>query len=169
LLAERLGVPVISTGALLRTATDRVAVTGDVADRLARGELVSDDIVLELLADALTREGAKGGYVLDGFPRTVIQAERTDAPPLDAVVHLALPDDVARQRLTRRGAVRRARPDDLDREAIERRLRHYHADTPPLLDHSRARGLLSTVDATDPPKTVAAAIRRAVGIPDVAT
>jgi adenylate kinase len=156
ILAEHLGVPLISSGELLRAAAAGQGVSPEVAAQLARGELVPDDVVLAIVNAAIERAGETGGYVLDGFPRTISQAEHAAAPMLDAVVHLDLSDDVARERLAGRAGAGRA--DDLDREAIERRLRRYHDETEPLLTLYRERGMLRTVDADRPPEAVTAAV-----------
>jgi len=156
-LAERLGVPVISSGELLRAA----AADGrqDLAATLERGELVPDDVVTALVREAVAAERCAGGYLLDGYPRTVQQAERADAPPVDVVVHLDLPDDVARRRLAGRG-----RADDTDPRVVERRLARYHAETEPLLDLYRRRGILVAVDGDQPPEAVTADILTALGV-----
>jgi len=135
--------------------TERSRELGAILDR---GELVPDDLVESIVRDAV-RATNDQGYVLDGFPRTVAQAQ-TDAAPVDAAVELALPDDVARERLAARAAGGRA--DDTDRDAIERRLRRFHSDAEPLLDRYRALGILKTVDATESPEAVTAAILAAL-------
>jgi adenylate kinase len=152
-LAERLRVPYIGSGELLRarTATDRES--GDqVAAVLDRGDLVGDEAVLAVVRDALTAAAPAGGYVLDGYPRTVGQAEDLDAVAApDAVVYLALPDAVARRRLAGRAGA--GRKDDVA-SAIDRRLGRYHREIGPLLDFYRQRGVLSTVDADQAPEAV---------------
>lgn len=159
-LSRHLGVPVISTGELLRAgATDGSGVWRDVAETLGRGELVPDDVVLALVNEALAATGT-GGYILDGFPRTVGQAEHVAAPPIDAVIHLAVPDDAVRERIARRAPA--GRPDDAMRDTVERRLRRYHSETEPLLDLYRGKGLLTSVDASQEPDAVTAAILRAL-------
>ena len=160
-LADDLGVPLISSGDLLRArATKRPS--RHLSSAIERGDLVPDDLVLRVVREALTDVGPKG-YVLDGLPRTLAQAQSADAPPVDVVVHLAVPDDIARQRLAGRAGSGRA--DDANRAVIDHRLRTYHAETEPLLDHYRTRGLLRTVDATHPPAAVAEAIRAALTDP----
>jgi adenylate kinase len=125
---------------------------------LDRGELVPDELVLSVVRDAVdARHG--GGYILDGFPRTLAQAQ-ADAAPVDAVVNLALPDDVARQRLAHRAEA--GRTDDADLDAIERRLRRFHSDAEPIIDLYRKRGILTTVDASASPDAVTAAILAAL-------
>jgi adenylate kinase len=160
-LAGHLGVPVVSAGELLRSrAGSGNGVWREVAAHLERGELVPDDLVVDVVGHALEAAATSGGYVLEGFPRTLAQARHRSTPALDLVVHLALPDDVARLRLAHRAAG--GRPDDTDPEVVERRLRRYHADTEPVLEFYRAQGTLGTVDASQSPEAVTAAILRAV-------
>jgi adenylate kinase len=123
---------------------------------------VDDDLVVSLLNEAIAAQG--GGYLLDGFPRTLAQAQRADAPPVDLVIHLDLPDDVARTRLAQRADGRRA--DDTRSEVTERRLRLFNSETEPVLDFSRRRGILRTVDANRPPDVVALAVLRSLGTAD---
>jgi adenylate kinase len=165
-LAERLRVPYLSTGDLLR---DEVARGTDLGRRVAacldRGELVPDDLMLDALANRLATLRANGdrpGYVLDGFPRTVAQAEaaeqRLPGGLVDHVVFLALPDEVARDRLAHRQDGRR----DDDPETIDHRLAVFHAETEPLLDHYRHHGNLHLVDAAQLPAAVLTAIESAL-------
>ena len=162
-LAEHFGVPHISSGELLRRhVADGTKLGRKVAHYLERGELVPDDLVMAVVDEALARAGT--GYILEGFPRTMSQAraaeERHGGGLADAVVFLDLPDDVARQRIAQRMAA--GRSDDRDREVVERRLRTFHAETRPVVDYYRDRGLLVTVDATQAPDTVTAAILTAL-------
>jgi adenylate kinase len=158
-LAEKLGVPHVSSGELLRR---HVAAGTDlgrgVADYLDRGELVPDDLIMTIVTDALA--DAQSGYILDGFPRTISQAREAEKrfgdALADSAVLLDLPDRVARQRIAERAA--EGRPDDRDAEAIEQRLRLFHAETDPVIDYYRDRGNLITVDAVQPPAAVTAAI-----------
>jgi adenylate kinase len=163
LLAEHFGVPHVSSGELLRTHVAAGTDLGrQVAYFLSRGELVPDDLVLEAVSDALTGAFEAGGYVLDGIPRTLAQAERAYALAkevgliADAVIYLDVPDDVARERLA--GRAETGRVDDADPAVIERRLRVFHADTRPLLDFYRERGILRTIDAVQPVDAVSNAI-----------
>jgi adenylate kinase len=168
LLAEHFGVPHVSSGELLR---QHVASGSDlgrhVGSFLARGELVPDDLVLTVVGDALSGAFEAGGYVLDGIPRTLEQAERAYALAkpagliADAVVYLDVPDVVARERLAGRAGT--GRVDDADPAVIERRLEVFHADTRPLLDFYRQRGILKTVDAVQPVEAVSKAILEALG------
>jgi adenylate kinase len=162
-LAERLSVPYIGSGDLLRA---RAAGGGEPGSRLAavldRGDLVTDDAALDAVRDALAHAEAAGGYVLDGFPRTVGQARDLDAvAPPDAVVYLAVPDAVVRRRLA--GRAPGGRRDDVA-ATIERRLDEFHRQIEPLLDFYRRRGILITVDADQAPDAVTAAIVEALDV-----
>ena len=163
-LANRLRVPYISTGELLR---NRAAADGEVARQIVayldRGDLVPDDLVLAVVGEALTAAAKASGYVLDGIPRNRAQAERIEtlAAP-DAVVYLAVPDDVARERVAQRS--QGGRSDDARAPAIERRLRLFHEETEPLLDFYNERGRLVTIDAREPREFVTAAITRALDL-----
>ena len=159
-LAERRGVPYLSTGDLLRDNVARGTDLGRrVAEYLDRGELVPDDLMVEIVLDRLGALDGRGGYVLDGFPRTVAQAEAAERSVpgglADVVVFLALPDEVARQRLEHRAS---GRSDDADGDTIDHRLQVFHAETEPLVDFYRDQGALRAVDATEPPDAVLAAI-----------
>ena len=112
-LAHHFGVPLISTGELLRHRADAGgAAAGELAELLARGELVPDEVVVSVVNEALAAASGVGGYIIDGFPRTLSQAHHAAAPTLDAVVHLSVPDDVAvsSRRARRRRPVRRRPP-----------------------------------------------------------
>jgi adenylate kinase len=161
-LAEHFDAPHVSSGELMREHMATGSELGQqVASYVTRGELVPDDLVIAIVGDAIRAAEASRGYVLDGFPRTVAQAERafTLASPhgltADAVVYLALPDDVARARLTGRAE---GRSDDSDPSIVERRLAVYHESTQPLLDFYRQRGLLVPVDASQAVPAVSRAI-----------
>ena len=167
LLAQRLGVPHIASGELLRSHVEAESELGrDVAARLAHGDLVSDDLVMALVGDAITEAGESGGYILDGFPRTRAQAERAHELALprgiaaDAAVYLALDDDVARRRLA--GRASGGRTDDSDAEVINHRLELFHENMRPILDFYEQRGILVTVDAAAPIGEVTDAILAAL-------
>jgi adenylate kinase len=162
-LADHFGVAHISSGELLRTHVAAESDLGrEVGAYLVRGELVPDDLVLAVVGDAVAAATKTGGYILDGFPRTLAQAERAYALAepaglaADAVIYLAVPDEAARQRLAGRAEV--GRSDDVDAAVIERRLRVFHEQTQPLLEFYRGRKVLVTVDAVQSPDAVSAAI-----------
>jgi adenylate kinase len=142
-----------------------------VSDRLRRGELVPDDLVLAVVGDALVGAVNAGGYVLDGIPRTLSQAEQAYALAgpagldADAVIYLDVRDEVARARLAARAASGRA--DDADLAVIERRLQVFHAETRPLLDFYRERGILVVIDGARPADAVSMAICDALARIDI--
>jgi adenylate kinase len=117
-----------------------------------RGELVPDDVMIDMVLERLAEEDCAGGFVLDGFPRTVPQAEalgeRLDelGRPLDAVVSLEVGEDELRDRLAAR-AEEQDRAEDDDEGAIRRRLELFDRETEPLLDFYDGKGLLVSVEA----------------------
>jgi adenylate kinase len=154
IIANHFGVPHIATGDLLRSHIAHETSIGlAVRDTLARGELVPDSIVLEMLRDALVDAKHKnGGYVIDGIPRTVEQAQATFAiaSELDMTADVALCLDVDDAELTHRLLARATvehRTDDTP-EVIAKRLEIYHKVTAPLLDWFDDRGILITIDGT---------------------
>lgn len=135
LLARRLGIPRYSTGDILRQALRDGTPMGLEAKRyMHAGELVPDDVILGIVGEALEHEESEPGFLLDGFPRTVAQAEGLSrllldmGQQLDAIVDLSVPDEEIMKRLSTRG-----RKDDL-LETIKRRLEVYGAKKKPLLD-----------------------------------
>lgn len=159
-LAEHYGIAHVSSGDILREhVAGGTPIGRRVADHLATGELVPDGLVLEVVGRAVLDAVASGGYLLDGFPRTLAQAERAfvladrAGIPADAVVNLSVPDSVAIERLVER-SVTSGRPDDASTEVIRHRLEVFHDQTVPLLDFYRGRGLLVTVDAAADPEAV---------------
>jgi adenylate kinase len=164
-LSRHLGVPHVSSGELLR---DHMAggtdLGAEVGTYVRNGQLVPDDLVLRVVGDAVTAAADARGYILDGFPRTLAQAERAYelAKPAgvtaDAVIHLKVPDEVVRERLAHRTD---GRPDD-DPEVIERRLHLYHEATGPLLDFYAGRGILVDIDAARPTSEVTTSVLAAL-------
>ncbi len=151
LLAGRTGVPHLSTGALFRREVAAGTALGDrVEGHLGRGELVPDPVVVEVVVGALRL--ATGGYLLDGFPRTLEQgvalfdAHGEDA--LDVAVELQVPHEVVVPRMLARGR------DDDTPEAIETRLAAYDELTAPLLVWFDSRDLLVSVDGAGTPAEV---------------
>jgi adenylate kinase len=145
LLAQRLGVPHIASGDLVRGHIERATPDGRTAQAAAeRRDLVDDDVLLRMIAPSLEHAGRCGGFVLDGYPRTVAQARHVEQTSafLDVVMHLVVPRERLRQRLLARG-----RPDDTA-DVIDHRLEVYAQLTAPLLDTFAAEGRLVLVDGT---------------------
>jgi adenylate kinase len=168
-LARRLGVAHVASGELLRAQVAAGSELGvEVAACLARGDLVPDAVVFAVVAEAIIRAAAEGGYILDGYPRTRAQAEHAFelAQPrgieAEAAVYLALDDDIARLRL--RGRAEGGRVDDSDAEVIEHRLALFHDNMRPILDFYREREILHTVDAAQPAAAVSDAILATLGV-----
>jgi adenylate kinase len=136
LLANALHVPHISTGDMLRSAVaDGTDLGKRVESIMAAGELVSDDLVVAIVDERLSKEDARCGYLLDGFPRTIGQAEALNDSVVDAIGTVILLDvvtDEVVQRLLKRAA-QEGRSDD-NEETIRRRLDVYEADTAPLVE-----------------------------------
>lgn len=149
--AERLvatyGLAHLSTGDMLRAARDAQTEIGQEADRyMSAGELVPDEIILAIVAERLKQPDCRDGYLLDGVPRTIAQAEALDATlaaqgtPLDAVLELQVPEEELFRRLAGRG-----RADDAP-EVIRQRLVAYREQTEPLLEYYGRGGLLKSID-----------------------
>lgn len=167
-LAAHYGVAHVSSGDILRQHVAEGTELGQkISASVAAGELVPDELVLAVIGRAVAEAMETGGYLLDGFPRTLAQAEAAYAGATranvaaHAVLYLAVPDDVAAERLRERSATS-DRIDDASDEVIRHRLEVFHRETMPLLDFYRENGRLLTIDATPPPDEVAAAIITAV-------
>ena len=152
-IVDRFGGMHIATGDILRSNADRGTELGRTASRyMDRGELVPDDVMIEMVLERLGEEDCAGGFVLDGFPRTVPQAEALGerlgelGRPLDAVVSLEVGEDELRDRLAAR-AEEQDRAEDDDEGAIRRRLELFDHETEPLLDFYDGKGLLVSVEA----------------------
>jgi adenylate kinase len=165
LLSAAYGIPHVATGDILRAAmVDGTELGRRVQPIYDRGDLVPDDLMIGLIRERLEQED---GFVLDGFPRTLPQAEALDAmlaeigKPLDAVLFLRVGDDVAVRRLEGR-AVEEGRIDDSP-EAIANRLRLFHELTEPVIERYRAAGKLAAVDGEGLIEEVAAEIEDALG------
>jgi adenylate kinase len=167
LLAERLKVPAISTGDMLRAAVREGTPLGLKAKAVMEaGELVSDDLMIGLIRERISRPDARPGFLLDGFPRTVEQAVALDGllkgneKRLSTVVNLSVPGAVLIDRLAGRSG-QENRSDDR-RETVLERLRVYRQKTEPLIEFYRRRGLLTDVDGVGEVSEIADRIGRAV-------
>ncbi|HKG44141.1 MAG TPA: adenylate kinase [Gaiellaceae bacterium] len=167
LIAAEEGIPHIATGDMLRAA---MAAGTELGRRVKpiydAGGLVPDDLMIALIRERLAEDDARRGFVLDGFPRTMRQAEaleemlREIGRELDVVLQFQLQDEVGRERMLRRAA-EEGRSDDTP-EAIAQRLRLYHEETEPLVEHYRARGNLVGIHADRPINQVFAEIQQAL-------
>ncbi|HEX9580683.1 MAG TPA: adenylate kinase [Gemmatimonadales bacterium] len=164
LLAERAGVVRVSTGDLLRDAVGKGTSLGRRArSYMDQGLLVPDDVIIGLLREVLGSPAAAGGVIMDGFPRTVAQAEAVDAllkekgGAVDAVLLFEVPDDELRRRIIGR-ASQIGRTDD-NVEALRQRLAVYREQTQPLVDFYRGRGILVEIDAVGSIPEIAERVR----------
>jgi len=151
-IAAEYGVPHVSTGDMFRAAiAARTELGRRVEPILASGELVPDELTVALIRERLAAEDAGGGFVLDGFPRNLAQAEALDGMlaeigrGLDAILFFDLPDEVVTARMLGRAA-EEGRPDDTP-EVIARRLELYHEQTEPVVEHYRVTGRLVPLHA----------------------
>jgi len=162
-VAERLGIPHISTGDMLREARDAGTELGErVKGLLANGVLVDDDTMADLVAERLSRPDARDGFLLDGYPRTIRQFHDLDrileGSDVDAVLLIEVPEEV----LVERG-LDRGREDDTE-EVIRKRIRVYHQDTEPVVDRYRNSGRLEKVDGNRPIAEVTEQVLEALGV-----
>jgi len=153
LLVERLGLPHISTGVLLRDAIKRGTKLGlAVREITEKGELVPDDVMSDLVRERLGRDDVAGGFILDGYPRTLEQAEVLDAilEDLGRPVEVAILIDVDTDQIIKRIELRareEGRSDDTV-EVLRNRMRVYQEKTAPVADYYASRGLLTQVMGT---------------------
>ncbi|WP_457679746.1 adenylate kinase [Thermovibrio sp.] len=146
-IAKKYGVPHISTGDILREAVKEGTELGKLAKSyMDRGELVPDEVIIGIIKERLNQQDVREkGFILDGFPRTLKQAQALDQllqelnMPLDRVIYLNVEDEEIVKRLLARG-----RPDDKE-EIIRHRLEVYRKQTAPLIDYYEERCLLSEI------------------------
>jgi len=186
-LCEQFGVPKISTGDMLRAAIAAGTELGkQAAGLMSEGKLVPDQVVIGLVKQRLSQPDAKNGFILDGFPRTVAQADALAAAleslgtPLDKVVQIDVSRDLLEERATLRRTDKRTghiyhlkySPPPLDAElehraddqaeTVKKRLDQYDAMTAALLPHYDKLGLLRRVDGVGSPKEITARILAAL-------
>ena len=170
-IVERLGIPQLSTGDMLRAAVAAGTPVGRQAqDVMARGELVPDAVVVGIVAERIEAPDARGGFILDGFPRTVAQAEALDAMlarkgmELDSVIELKVDEAALVKRIAKRVADTLARGEpvrkDDNPEAFKTRLVAYREQTAPLSGYYDGRGMLQTLDGMRDIDSVTAGIKR---------
>ncbi|MBR0825598.1 adenylate kinase [Bradyrhizobium manausense] len=172
-LSQIFAIPQLSTGDMLRSAVAAGTEIGQhAADIMQRGDLVPDELVVELIAERIAQADAARGFILDGFPRTVAQAKSlshvlvTRAQKLDRVLELVVEENTLLDRILGRALQARAngemvRSDD-NEEALSVRLTAYANQTKPLTEYYVTQGLLRTVDASQPVDCVTAALVEAV-------
>jgi adenylate kinase len=189
ILVERLGVPQISTGDMLRAARAAGTTLGKEAEGyMTAGKLVPDEVVIGLVQERLQAEDAKKGFILDGFPRTVPQADALESAltglgqALDHVIQIDVPRALLTERATLRrtdvqtghiyhlkynppppGAVLEHRDDDRE-DKVSTRLDQYEAMTAALLPHYSKKGLLRRIDGTGSPQEVTGRVLAALGV-----
>jgi len=152
-IVDRYGGVHIATGDILRSNAERGTELGRTASQyMDRGDLVPDEVMIDMVLERMGEGDCASGFVLDGFPRTVPQAEALERRleelrrPLDAVVSFEIDEGELRDRLAGR-ATEQDRAEDDDEGAIRRRLELFDRETEPLLDFYEGRGLLAEVDA----------------------
>jgi adenylate kinase len=170
ILVDAYGIPQLSTGDILRAAIAAKTPLGLEAKAIVdRGDLVSDAIVNGIVSERLDAEDCKPGFILDGFPRTIAQAEALDRMladkgiALDAVIEIkAEADELVKRVINRAKESGGARADD-NEEVLRKRLGVYSEQTAPLVAYYTGRGLLKPVDGMAPVDEVTAAIKAALG------
>jgi adenylate kinase len=189
-VSKEYGIPQISTGDIFRDAIKRETELGKkVKEIVGRGDLVPDELTVSLVRERLDQPDAAGGYILDGFPRTIPQAEALDGfQAMDAVVNFAISDSIVIERLSGReickscGAIYHVknmpskvkgvcdkcggplytRPDDT-LESITNRLDVYKKQTEPLIKYYRKKKLLRDIDSSKSPEDTLVQIRKVLG------
>ncbi len=146
-ISEDYDIPQVSTGEILRSAVSRQTELGKKAQAIMeRGELVPDDLMIKIIEDRITQEDCKNGFILDGFPRTIPQAEsleklldKLEMPPFKCI-EIKVPDDEIIKRLLARG-----RADD-NEETIRKRLKVYKEQTAPVKDYYKSHDHFHSID-----------------------
>jgi adenylate kinase len=172
-LVEKYGIVQLSTGDMLRAAVAAGTPIGLKAkDIMARGELVPDEVVVGIVSDRIDQPDARNGFILDGFPRTVPQAEALDRMlakkklRLDAVIELKVDHDILVRRIENRVEQMKLRGEPLraddNPEILKQRLGAYEAQTAPLVTYYKGMGALRTVDGMASITDVTAAVGRAL-------
>ena len=192
ILCEKLSIPHISTGAIIRNAIREKTELGIVAeDFIKKGQLVPDKLVIDMVSNRLLEEDCENGYILDGFPRTLPQADAMDeiGMELDVALNLLVSDEVIVDRLGGRreckvcaapyhvkfnppekdgvcdkcGGALITRADDVP-DIIRQRLSVYHSETEPLIDFYKEKGILVNVAGRDSIEDTTDAVLEALGV-----
>jgi len=167
-LVERLGIPQISTGDMLRAAVAEATPVGlEAKAYMTRGDLVPDSVVIGVAEERLSKPDAARGFILDGFPRTTAQARALDellerlGVKLECCVALQVDEDAIVGRLLKRAEIE-GRSDD-NEETIRNRMKVYRESTEPLVAYYRERGLLAEIDGMGSVDEIAKRIEEALG------
>ena len=192
IISSEMNIPTLSTGAMLREAMKAGTPMGLAAkSAIEAGSLVSDEVVIGIVKERIAQDDCKGGFILDGFPRTIPQAEALDAmgTKIDVVLDIEVPDEAIVERMSGRrlcsacgasyhvkfnpsedgencdkcGAPLTLRKDDAP-EVVQHRLGVYHAETEPLIGYYKNKNLLVTVDGQQTPADVTASVKKVLGI-----
>lgn len=192
IICKQLNIPTLSTGAMLREAIKAGTPMGVAAQKaIYEGALVPDDVVIGIVRDRLKNDDCAGGFILDGFPRTIPQAEALDAldVKIDVVLSIQVSDDTIVERMSGRrlcsacgaswhvkynptrdgetcdtcGAPLTLRGDD-ELEVVKNRLAIYHAETEPLIGYYSSKGLIRTVSGQNELAETTALVKEALGI-----
>ncbi len=190
-IQDRLGIPHISSGDILREAVSKETALGKSANYyMSNGELVPDDIVIEIIMERIKRPDAKEGFLLDGFPRTVPQAEALENAlakcdlTVDHVLRIEVPDDKIIARVSGRRidpktneiyhvefnppppeiADRVIQRNDDNEETVRKRLEKYRADTAQLIDYYEKKGILKRISGVGTLDEVQRRIFEAIGL-----
>jgi adenylate kinase len=168
ILQQKRNLPQLSTGDMLRAAIASGSELGrKVEGILAKGDLVSDEIVIDIIRERLKKADCGPGAVFDGFPRTIPQAEALDkllagfGRKIDVVIELRVDDQILLDRVKQRIAQGQSRPDD-NPETLRNRLAVYHKNTAPLVEYYNKQGKVTSVDGMAPIDQVTAAIAKAI-------
>lgn len=147
MLSEELGIPYLSTGHIFRElAKEKTSLGRYIKETMNAGYLIPDDKTLEIVSEYLQKQEYKKGYILDGFPRTIGQAQ-SFVNGIDKVVYLNVSDEEALKRLSLRNGEHR---EDETPAAIQRRIDSFHKFTRPVLEFYRQKGLLVEVHGEQP-------------------
>lgn len=170
ILVEAFNIPQLSTGDILRSAIAAKTPLGLEAKAIVdRGDLVSDAIVNAIVSERLDAADCTPGFILDGFPRTIAQAETLGGmladkgQALDAVIEIKADPDVLVQRVINRARESGGARADDNQDVLRKRLDIYKEQTAPLVSYYAGKGLLKAVDGMLPVEQVTAAIRSAIG------
>ena len=164
-LVDKHGIVQLSTGDMLRAAATAGTPVGKRAKAIMdRGDLVPDDVMIEIIAERLDRADTAKGFILDGFPRTVDQAEALDrlledrGLRLDRIIEIVVDHDILRDRIAGRARETRGTRADDTAETVTKRLDVYREQTAPVADYYRRKGVLKAVDGMGTVDEVAARI-----------